>query len=167
MTQDNGYLRDQISRYRESTRLLDEVQRRDSSDATTGLFTRHVGEGYLRLRLSDDTTVTVFTLDLSAATHCDEATLQRASQALVEFNGTFEMICRWGPRRFLLITAAADVRPGDIVAQVKRRLKAADVAEARFAIARSQPGDKADDLVARLDDQLSRHSNQVQPPKSK
>jgi GGDEF domain-containing protein len=166
MTEDNGYLRDQINRYHESKRLLDEVQRRDSSDATTGLFNRNVGEGYLRLRLSDDTTVTVFTLDLSAAKHCDEATLQRASQALVEFNGTFEMICRWGPRRFLLITAA-EVRPGDILAQIKRRLKAADVAEVRFVIARSQPGDKVGDIIARLDDQLSRSSNQARLPKSK
>jgi GGDEF domain-containing protein len=154
MTEDNGFLRDQINRYRESKRQIDEAQHRASSDHTTGLLNRHVGEGYLRLRLADSCLLTILSLDVTAA---GEHTLQRAGQTVAEFNSTFEMICRWGSNRFVLITTS-DVRPGDMVAQVKRRLKAADITEVRFAIARSELGDKVEDILAKLEGQLSRNS---------
>jgi len=147
MTDDNGFLRDQISRYRESKRQIDEAQHRASSDHTTGLFNRHVGEGYLRLRLADGCLLTVLSLEVTAA----------ADQTVAEFNDTFEMICRWSAHRFLFITTS-DMRPGEIVAQVNRRLKASGITEVRFAVVRSEPGDRMEDILAKLEGQLSRSS---------
>jgi GGDEF domain-containing protein len=147
MTEDNGFVRDQINRYRESKRQIDEAQHRASSDHTTGLFNRNVGEGYLRLRLADGCFLTVLSLDVTATV---EHTLQRTGRTVAEFNGAFEMVCRWGANRFLFITTN-DMRPGDMVAQVNRRLKAAGITEVRFAVARSEPGDKVEDILAKLD----------------
>ncbi len=154
MTQDNAFARDQIERYREARRRLDDTHRRASSDLTTGLFNRRVGEGYLRLRLADSCPVTVLMLDVSPAQQPGGDWLQSVGQALVEYNGTFEMVCRWDAGRFVLI-AADDLRGNDMAAEIKRRLNDGVQVHVRFSIEWPQPGDTAEDVVARLEAQLS------------
>jgi GGDEF domain-containing protein len=143
MTQDDSFLQDQISRHKESKRRLDDAQRPALSDPTTGLFNRHVGESYLRLRLADNSPVTVFLLE------CDESSLQSVSRTLVALNGTFEMVCRWNAHQFALI-ASGEARRDEMEAQVRRGLRDASIPEMRIAIATSRPGDSIADILSKL-----------------
>ncbi len=135
----NGLPQDQIRRHRQSSRRIEEAQRRASSDSS-GILTQQVGEGYLRLRLSDGCSMTVFLLDPG---------VNDLAHIVAEFNSAFEMICRWHGRRFLLMTSR-EIR----LAELENRLPSEDESDWRIAIARSAPGDTAEGLLARLDRQI-------------